>query len=58
MTFSYTLDRENRHITVEEGATEIPASVFRDSDEFDTVDIPNTVLNVADKAFVNPLLMR
>lgn len=51
MTFSYTLDRENRHLIIDEGSTEIPANVFESSITFDTVTIPDTVEVIGDRAF-------
>ena len=44
MTFSYTLDRENRHLIIEEGTTEIPEAVFSGSYDFDSISLPNSVV--------------
>ena len=51
MTFSYTLDRENRHLIIDEGSTEISNDVFAGADLFDTVYIPSSVGSIGKSAF-------
>ena len=51
MTFSYTLEQENRKMIVNEGSTEIPASAFSGFQVFDTVDLPSTVVTIGKAAF-------
>ena len=51
MTFSYTLDRENRHLIIEEGTTEIPEAVFSGSYDFDSISLPNSVISIGTQAF-------
>ena len=48
MSFNYSIS--NRHLTITNGSTYIPDDAFSQDKSFDTVEIPNTVKVIGDKA--------
>ena len=51
MTFSYTLDRENRNLIIDEGSTHVPNSAFRSDNGFDTITFPESLTSIGTEAF-------
>ena len=51
MTFDFTFDAATGHITITEGSTEVPDSIFQSKSEIKSVSIPDTITSIGDSAF-------
>tara|TARA_B100001057_G_scaffold450728_1_gene493070 strand:+ start:2021 stop:2173 length:153 start_codon:yes stop_codon:yes gene_type:complete len=48
MTFDFTFDAANGHVTIADGSTEIPRNAFNGRDEVKSVPIFSNLVEVAD----------